>query len=107
MNPLYGIGFLVGHGEIGLITLGAVFLAVTGGEGLYADLGPFGRKPIQMAWLCLVLPSLLINYFGQGAKVLADPVAIENPFYRLVVGSLLMPTIVLAPPATIIARPAG
>ena len=72
------------HGHIGLVTLGAVFLAVTGGEALYADLGHFGRKPIQTAWLGLVLPALLINYFGQGAKVLADPAAIENPFYRLV-----------------------
>jgi KUP system potassium uptake protein len=106
MNPLYGIGFLVNHGEIGMVTLGAVFLAVTGGEALYADLGHFGRKPIQSAWLCLVLPSLLINYFGQGAKVLADPVAIENPFYRLVPDSLLMPTIVLATAATIIASQA-
>ena len=106
VNPLYGIGFLVNHGEIGLVTLGAVFLAVTGGEALYADLGHFGRKPIQMAWLCLVLPSLLINYFGQGAKVLADPVAIENPFYRMVPESVLMPMIVLATAATIIASQA-
>ena len=72
------------HGHIGLVTLGAVFLAVTGGEALYADLGHFGRKPIQRAWLGLVLPALLINYFGQGALVLAHPTAIENPFYRLV-----------------------
>jgi KUP system potassium uptake protein len=106
VNPLYGIGFLLDHGSIGLITLGAVFLAVTGGEALYADLGHFGRKPIQMAWLCLVLPSLLINYFGQGAKVLADPVAIENPFYRLVPDAVLMPMIVLATAATIIASQA-
>jgi KUP system potassium uptake protein len=106
LNPLYGIGFFVHHGEIGMVTLGAVFLAVTGGEALYADLGHFGRKPIQTAWLSLVLPSLLINYFGQGAKVLADPVAIENPFYRLVPDSLLMPMIVLATAATIIASQA-
>ena len=72
------------HGQIGLVTLGAVFLVVTGGEALYADLGHFGRKPIQTAWLGLVLPALLINYFGQGALVLAHPAAIENPFYRLV-----------------------
>ena len=63
------------------MTLGAVFLVVTGGEALYADLGHFGRKPIQMAWLCLVLPALLINYFAQGALVLANPDTIENPFY--------------------------
>ncbi|MEJ2435546.1 MAG: KUP/HAK/KT family potassium transporter, partial [Pseudolabrys sp.] len=67
INPLYGIEYMLTHGGIGLVTLGAVFLAVTGGEALYADLGHFGRKPIQTAWLCLVLPSLLINYFGQGA----------------------------------------
>ncbi len=106
INPLYGVQFLLQHGGIGLVTLGAVFLAVTGGEALYADLGHFGRKPIQTAWLGLVLPSLLINYFGQGAKVLADPAAIENPFYRLVPDSLLMPMIVLATAATIIASQA-
>ena len=64
------------------MTLGAVFLAVTGGEALYADLGHFGRRPIQFAWLGLVLPCLVLNYFGQGALILADPTAIENPFYR-------------------------
>jgi KUP system potassium uptake protein len=105
-NPLYGIEFLVDHGTIGLVTLGAVFLVVTGGEALYADLGHFGRKPIQTAWLCLVLPSLLINYFGQGAKVLADPAAIENPFYRLVPEALLLPMVVLATAATVIASQA-
>ncbi|MGC1466952.1 MAG: potassium transporter Kup [Pseudolabrys sp.] len=106
INPLYGIEFIYHHGEIGLVTLGAVFLCVTGGEALYADLGHFGRKPIQVAWLCLVLPSLLLNYFGQGAKVLADPSAIENPFYRLVPDSLLVPMIVLATAATVIASQA-
>ena len=83
-----------------------MFLVVTGGEALYADLGHFGRKPIQTAWLCLVLPALLINYFGQGAKVLADPTAIENPFYRLVPDMFLMPMIVLATAATVIASQA-
>jgi len=106
INPLYGISFLLDHGTIGLVTLGAVFLAVTGGEALYADLGHFGRKPIQIAWLCLVLPSLLINYFGQGAKVLADPSAIENPFYRLVPEAVLLPMVVLATVATVIASQA-
>jgi len=106
INPLYGIAFLYHHGGIGLVTLGAVFLCVTGGEALYADLGHFGRKPIQVAWLCLVLPSLILNYFGQGAKVLADPSAIENPFYRLVPDSLLLPMIVLATAATVIASQA-
>jgi len=106
INPTYGIEFLVEHGGIGLVTLGAVFLVVTGGEALYADLGHFGRKPIQIAWLSLVLPSLLINYFGQGAKVLADPAAIENPFYRLVPDTVLYPMILLATAATVIASQA-
>jgi len=106
INPLYGVEFLVDHGEIGLVTLGAVFLVVTGGEALYADLGHFGRKPIQTAWLCLVLPALLINYFGQGARVLANPLAIENPFYRLVPETFLLPMIVLATAATVIASQA-
>ena len=106
INPLYGIGFLLQHGAIGLVTLGAVFLVVTGGEALYADLGHFGRKPIQTAWLSLVLPALLINYFGQGAKVLADPAAIENPFYRLVPDTFLLPMVVLATAATVIASQA-
>jgi KUP system potassium uptake protein len=106
INPLYGVEFLVGNPGIGLVTLGAVFLVVTGGEALYADLGHFGRKPIQTAWLCLVLPALLINYFGQGAEVLADPKAIENPFYRLVPDAMLVPMIVLATAATVIASQA-
>jgi len=106
INPLYGVQFLYQHGTIGLVTLGAVFLVVTGGEALYADLGHFGRKPIQIAWLSLVLPALLINYFGQGAKVLADPAAIENPFYRLVPETFLVPMIVLATAATVIASQA-
>ncbi|MGH6739171.1 MAG: KUP/HAK/KT family potassium transporter, partial [Bradyrhizobium sp.] len=72
INPVYGVEFLLEHGAIGLVTLGAVFLVVTGGEALYADLGHFGRKPIQAGWLYFVLPSLLINYFGQGALVLVD-----------------------------------
>ncbi|MFX5793823.1 KUP/HAK/KT family potassium transporter, partial [Acinetobacter baumannii] len=80
INPVYGVEFLLTHGTVGLVTLGAVFLAVTGGEALYADLGHFGRKPIQSAWIFLVLPALLINYFGQGALVLSNPAAIENSF---------------------------
>src|ERR1700761_1400331 len=79
INPWYGLQFLLSHGTIGLVTLGAVFLAVTGGEALYADLGHFGRKPIQSAWFFLVLPALLINYFGQGALVLSDPSTVEKP----------------------------
>jgi KUP system potassium uptake protein len=106
VNPLYGVEFLIAHGGIGLVTLGAVFLCVTGGEALYADLGHFGRKPIQTAWLGLVLPALVINYFGQGAKVLADPAAIENPFYRLVPEHFILPMVVLATAATVIASQA-
>src|SRR5712691_5630169 len=106
INPAYAVTFLYDHGQIGLVTLGAVFLVVTGAEALYADLGHFGRKPIQTAWFSLVLPSLLINYFGQGAKVLADPAAIENPFFRLVPEALLLPMVVLATAATVIASQA-
>jgi len=106
VNPWYGIQFLLSHGTIGLVTLGAVFLAVTGGEALYADLGHFGRKPIQAGWLYFVLPSLLINYFGQGALVLANPAAIENSFYRMVPEILVLPLVVLATAATVIASQA-
>ena len=83
-----------------------MFLVVTGGEALYADLGHFGRKPIQRAWFGLVLPALVINYFGQGALVLANPAAIENPFYLLVPDMLLLPMVVLATAATVIASQA-
>ncbi|HEY3148989.1 MAG TPA: KUP/HAK/KT family potassium transporter, partial [Dongiaceae bacterium] len=106
IDPSHAVRFLLGHGGIGLVTLGLVFLAVTGGEALYADLGHFGRKPIRAAWLCFVLPSLVINYFGQGALVLAHPSAIENPFYRLVPEALLLPLVVLATAATVIASQA-
>jgi KUP system potassium uptake protein len=106
INPYYAIQFVLSHGTIGLVTLGLVFLAVTGGEALYADLGHFGRKPIQAGWLYFVLPSLLINYFGQGALVLSDPAAIENSFYRMVPDALLLPLVVLATAATVIASQA-
>jgi KUP system potassium uptake protein len=106
INPYYAIQFLLSHGTIGLVTLGAVFLAVTGGEALYADLGHFGRKPIQSGWLFFVLPSLLVNYFGQGALVLSDPSAIESSFYRMVPEVLLLPLVALATAATVIASQA-
>ena len=105
-NPLYAAGFLAAHGHIGLVTLGAVFLAVTGAEALYTDLGHFGRKPIQTAWSYLVLPCLAINYLGQGALVLADPSAVANPFYHLVPNWALYPMIGLATVATVIASQA-
>jgi len=106
INPLYAFWFLIEHPVIGLVTLGAVFLAVTGGEALYADLGHFGRKPIQMAWFGLVLPSLVINYFAQGALVLANPHTMENPFYLLFPSYLLPFVIALATLATVIASQA-
>ena len=106
INPWYAIQFMLSHGTIGLVTMGLVFLAVTGGEALYADLGHFGRKPIQIGWFYFVMPALLINYFGQGALVLSDPAAIQNPFYRLVPEILLLPMVVLATAATVIASQA-
>lgn len=105
-NPWYGMKFVASHGLIGLTVLGLVFLAVTGAEALYADLGHFGRKPIQTAWLGLALPSLALNYFGQAALVLAHPDALENPFYRLYPGWALIPMVILATAATIIASQA-
>ena len=83
LNPLYAVSFMLHHGIIGFVTLGAVFLAVTGAEALYADLGHFGKRPIQTAWLFIVLPSLALNYLGQGALVIADPKAVENPFFLM------------------------
>jgi KUP system potassium uptake protein len=106
INPYYAMNFILGNGMVAMVTLGLVFLAVTGGEALYADLGHFGRKPIRLAWFGLILPALLINYFGQGALVLANPAAIENPFYLLVPEKLLLPTIILATVATVIASQA-
>ncbi len=106
INPIFAVQFLLTHGVIGLVILGAVFLAVTGGEALYADLGHFGRKPIQAAWFYFVLPCLLLNYFGQGALVLSHPETIENPFYRMVPDSVLVPLICLATAATVIASQA-
>ncbi|HWP14755.1 MAG TPA: KUP/HAK/KT family potassium transporter, partial [Xanthobacteraceae bacterium] len=106
INPYYAVSFLAQHGHIGLATLGLVFLAVTGGEALYADLGHFGRKPIKTAWFCLVLPALMLNYFGQGAMILRDPTAIANPFYKMVPELFLLPMVVLATAATVIASQA-
>jgi KUP system potassium uptake protein len=105
-NPIHGLAFLAGHGVIGLATLGAVFLAVTGCEALYADLGHFGRGPIQTAWFGLALPSLTLNYLGQGALLLAQPEAIENPFFLLYPDWAQLPMVVLAAAATVIASQA-
>jgi KUP system potassium uptake protein len=105
-DPTHGANFLLHHGMIGLVTLGAVFLVVTGSEALYADLGHFGRGPIRTAWLSVALPALTINYLGQGALVLADPKAIENPFFLLYPEWALLPMVVLATAATVIASQA-
>ena len=105
-NPYYGVYFLLHHGIIAFYTLGAVFLVVTGAEALYADLGHFGRSPIRFAWLVVVLPALLINYLGQGALVLANPKAIENPFFLLYPQWALLPMVLLATAATVIASQA-
>jgi KUP system potassium uptake protein len=106
LSPLHAIGFLFSHGMISLITLGAVFLAVTGVEALYADLGHFGRRPVRFAWLGFVLPALTLNYFGQGALVLAHPDAVENPFFLMYPDWARLPMVFLATAATIIASQA-
>jgi KUP system potassium uptake protein len=107
LNPLYAVSFMLHHGIIGFVTLGAVFLSVTGAEALYADLGHFGKRPIQTAWLFIVLPSLALNYLGQGALVLDDPGAIVSPFFQLFPqGWLRGSMVVLATLATVIASQA-
>jgi KUP system potassium uptake protein len=106
LNPLHAIRFLLDNGIIGLVTLAAVFLVVTGSEALYNDLGHFGRRPIQTAWLYFVLPALLLNYFGQGALVLAKPETLANPFYLLYPEWALYPMVALATAATAIASQA-
>jgi KUP system potassium uptake protein len=106
LNPLYAVSFMLHHGVIGFVALGAVFLAVTGAEALYADLGHFGKRPIQTAWLFIVLPSLALNYLGQGALVIADPKAVENPFFLMFPDWALLPMVCLATVATVIASQA-
>ena len=106
ISPTYGIAFLATHGMAGLLALGAVFLAVTGAEALYADMGHFGRRPIQVAWLGFVLPCLALNYLGQGALLLDDPGKIENPFFLLYPDWALLPMVGMATIATIIASQA-
>ena len=106
LSPTYGVRFLLNHGHVGLLALGAVFLTVTGAEALYADMGHFGRKPIQTAWLGFVLPSLAINYLGQGALLLSHPEKLENPFFLLYPDWALLPMVALATAATIIASQA-
>ena len=106
VSPAPAVQFVLHHGGHAFFVLGAVVLAVTGAEALYADMGHFGRKPIQRAWLWFVFPALVLNYFGQGALLLGHPSAASNPFYRLVPSWALVPMIVLATAATVIASQA-
>ncbi|MEO6076494.1 MAG: potassium transporter Kup [Dokdonella sp.] len=106
LSPHYAVGFFVHNGKLALFAMGAVVLAVTGAEALYTDMGHFGRKPIRITWFAFVLPCLMLNYLGQGALVLADPRAAENPFYRLVPEIMLYPMIALATAACVIASQA-
>ena len=106
LSPHYGVMFLYHHGTIGFLALGAVVLAVTGGEALYADMGHFGRAPIGLAWYALVMPALFLNYFGQGALLLTTPEALENPFYLMAPHWALVPLVILAGLATVIASQA-
>ncbi|MCD5976114.1 potassium transporter Kup [Pseudomonas quasicaspiana] len=106
MNPVWAVRFFIVHPGIGVAILGAVVLALTGAEALYADMGHFGRKPIARAWFALVLPALVLNYFGQGALVLENPEAARNPFYLLAPGWALLPLIGLSTLATVIASQA-
>jgi KUP system potassium uptake protein len=106
VNPIHAFHFFTNNGTLAFLALGAVVLAVTGGEALYADMGHFGRVPIRLAWFGLVLPSLMLNYFGQGALILHDPAAVKNPFYLLAPEWLLYPLVGLATMATVIASQA-
>ena len=106
LDPIYGFNFLLKHQGIAVIILGFVVLAITGAEALYTDMGFFGKSPIQTAWLIIVFPALLLNYFGQGALLISDPSTIDNPFFRLGPDWALIPLIILATCATIIASQA-
>ncbi|HEX6372818.1 MAG TPA: potassium transporter Kup [Longimicrobium sp.] len=106
INPLYGVRFFAHNGWRGFLVLGSVFLVVTGGEALYADMGHFGRRPIRLAWYWIVLPALLLNYFGQGALIIHRPEAVDNPFFRMVPGWALYPVVVIGTMAAVIASQA-
>ncbi len=106
LNPLYGLDFFTTNGIRGYWVLGSVFLVVTGGEALYADMGHFGKRPIRLAWFGLVLPALLLNYFGQGALLLERPEAVVNPFYLMAPSWALYPVVLIATIATVIASQA-
>jgi KUP system potassium uptake protein len=106
INPLHGVAFFIQNGGRGLVVLGAVFLVVTGGEALYADIGHFGTAPIRLTWFVIVLPALVLNYLGQGALLLRDPAAVEHPFFRMAPPWALLPLVVLATGAAVIASQA-
>ena len=106
LNPYYAASFLVNEGRASFVVLGSVFLAVTGGEALYADMGHFGRRPIRLAWAFLVFPALTLSYLGQGALVLAHPETAQNPFFLMAPGWALLPLVILAMAATVIASQA-
>jgi KUP system potassium uptake protein len=106
LNPLYAIHFCATNPLVAFIGLGAVVLCVTGGEALYADMGHFGRRPIRIAWYAIVMPALVVNYFGQGAMLLKQPEAIKNPFYLMAPGWAQLPLVILATMATVIASQA-
>ena len=106
MNPIYAFRFLTADPRIAFLALGSIVLAITGGEALYADMGHFGKYPIRLGWFSFVLPALVLNYFGQGALLLQNPQAIENPFYLLAPGWALVPMVLLATAATVIASQA-
>ena len=106
LNPAYAGAFFLHNPLVAFIGLGAVVLCVTGGEALYADMGHFGKQPIRIAWFAFVMPALVVNYFGQGAMLLRDPSAIDNPFYKMAPGWAQLPLVVLATAATVIASQA-
>ena len=106
VNPVYAIRFLIENRGVAVVAMGAVVLAVTGAEALYADMGHFGSRPIRQAWFGFVLPALVLNYFGQGALLLADPSVVDNPFYHMAPDWLLLPLVGLATLATVIASQA-
>jgi KUP system potassium uptake protein len=106
ISPIYAVQFSIAHYHLAFLTLGAVFLCLTGAEALYADMGHFGKQPIRIAWFGLVMPSLVLNYFGQGALVLADPKMADNPFFKMMPDWALLPMVILATAATVIASQA-
>ena len=106
LNPMYAVDFFRENGARGVLVLGSVFLVVTGGEALYADMGHFGKRPIRLTWMVLVLPALLLNYFGQGALIIAEPETLDHPFFSMAPEWALLPLVGLATAATVIASQA-